>query len=139
MNQSDLSSYHELCAYTLSLRDEEFIHQHVVDAYAAQHADETTKPIGITFALVGLYLSVEKGFSGRAVQRAHMQLAREKRPWPAVTLPRDRGSITVVEVLAAPPGPRRAKAIQEWCASVWRAYSANRDSIAGLLRTLHIQ
>src|SRR5262247_2885212 len=71
-------AYNELCYYTLAHRDPSFIHQHVVDAFAAQNADEQTKPIKLTFALVGLYLHVEKRFSGRKVQRVHMDLARKK-------------------------------------------------------------
>jgi hypothetical protein len=35
-------------------RDPSFIHQYVVDAFAAQQADEQTKPMKLTFALVGL-------------------------------------------------------------------------------------
>lgn len=52
-------AYDELCAYTLTRGDPGFIHQHVVDAFTAQHADETTEPITLTFALVGLYPRVE--------------------------------------------------------------------------------
>ena len=47
--------------------DPAFIHQHVMDAWAVQTADELTKPIQLTFALVGLYLHVEMAFSGRQV------------------------------------------------------------------------
>lgn len=75
---SEQHAYHELQCYTLAHGDVEFIHQHVVDVWAAQHADETTKPIGLAFALVGLYLHVERGVSGRQVQRVHMALARRK-------------------------------------------------------------
>jgi len=64
-------AYDALCAYTLTRGDAAFIHQHVVDAFAAQSADEATKPITLTFALVGLYLHVERQFTGREVQRAH--------------------------------------------------------------------
>src|SRR5262249_34900967 len=64
--------YHELCYYTLAHGDPSFIHQHVVDAFAAQNSGEHDKPIRLTFALVGLYLHVERGLSGRQVQRAHM-------------------------------------------------------------------
>jgi hypothetical protein len=56
---ADLDAYHELCGYTLTHGDAAFIHQHVVDAFAAQHADAHSKPIGITFALAGLYLHLE--------------------------------------------------------------------------------
>ncbi|HXG53369.1 MAG TPA: DUF5946 family protein, partial [candidate division Zixibacteria bacterium] len=61
---SEQQSYEQLQCYTLGHGGLEFIHQHVVDAWAAQHADEQTKPIRLTFALVGLYLHVERGFSG---------------------------------------------------------------------------
>lgn len=47
---------HEFTCYTLAHRDPAFLHQHVVDAFAAQHADDSTKPITLVFALVGLYL-----------------------------------------------------------------------------------
>jgi hypothetical protein len=47
---SNQDTYNELCCYTLSHGDPSFIHQHVVDAYAAQTADDRSKPIGLTFA-----------------------------------------------------------------------------------------
>ena len=96
--------------------------------------DENTKPIAITFALVGLYLHVEQGFSGQQVQRAHMELAREKRTWPRFALPGDPGSMTVVDVVAAPAGAERNRAIHEWCASVWRAFAAEHAIVAELSR-----
>lgn len=123
-----------LSGYTLALKDATFIHQHVVDAYAAQRADERTKPIKITFALVGLYLMIEKGFSGKQVQLAHMRMGRRKRSWPAFPLPADRGSVTVVEVMQTPEGPPRNAAIQAWCRSVWSAYAGSREAVAALLR-----
>jgi hypothetical protein len=134
MSRDEIEAYNELCGYTLSLRDPTFIHQHVVDAFAAQHADEQTKPIGITFALVGLYLHLEKQFSGKEVQRAHMTLAKRKHLWPEFDLPHDRGSMTAVDVLAAPPGAERDRAIDAWCTSVWQAFHHNRDRVAVLLR-----
>jgi hypothetical protein len=100
-------AYDELQAYTLVHGGPAFIHQYVVDAWAAQHADERTKPIGLTFALVGLCLHVERGFSGRQVQRVHMALGRRKRTWPSFVLPRQRGAMTASEVMAAPAGPER--------------------------------
>src|SRR5205085_6003826 len=95
----DRDAYDELCAYTLTHGDPSFIHQHVVDAFAAQHADASSKPIGVTFALVGLYLQLEKHFSGREVQRVHMQLARRKRVWPAFVIPSRRGAMTAIDVM----------------------------------------
>jgi hypothetical protein len=110
-----------------------FILQHVVDAFGAQTATPDAKPIGVVFSLVGLYLHVEKKFSGRQVQQAHIELGRRKRTWPAVVLPKDRGAITAIDVLAAAAGDDRDTAIDEWCASVWTAFKDNRSLIIGLL------
>jgi hypothetical protein len=112
----------------------EFIHQHVVDAWTAQHADEKTKPIGLTFALVGLYLHVEKGFSGRQVQQVHMKLGQCKRTWPSFPLAHERGSVTTSQVMAAQAGPKRDQAIDSWCASVWGAFSDSHRAVAELLQ-----
>jgi hypothetical protein len=131
---SEQDAYHELCAYTLLHGDPSFIHQHVVDAFAAQHATDETKPMGLTFALVGLFLHVEHKFSGKQVQRVHMQLARQKRSWPAFALPRERGAMSAVDVMAFPPGPERDRAIDAWCASVWEAFRDSHGIIAQLLR-----
>jgi len=126
--------YDELALYTLAHRSPAFIHQHIVDAFAAQTASERTKPIALTFALVGLYLHVELGVTGKNVQRAHMRMGRFKKQWPAFVLPEERGSITVADVRNAPPGPERDRAIDDWCASVWRAYAASRQQIIDLVR-----
>jgi hypothetical protein len=132
---SNEEAYNELCCYTLVHGDPSFLHQHVVDAFAAQTADENTKAITLTFALVGLYLRVEKQFSGKQVQRVHTALARRKQTWPAFAPPTDRGVMTVADVLAAPAGPQRDQAIDDWCRSVWQAFRESRETIADLLRT----
>jgi hypothetical protein len=126
--------YNELAYYTLSHPDSSFLHQHVVDAYAAQCANENTKTIQIVFALVGLYLYLEKGFSGRKVQKAHMQLAKRRRNWERPTLPASRGAIGIVDVLAAAPGEPRDLLIGDWCLSVWNAWRAERDQIVSLVQ-----
>jgi hypothetical protein len=135
------AAYDELYVYTMGRP--RFILQHVVDAFAAQTADANSKPIGVVFALVGLYLHVEQQYDGRHVQRVHMQLGQRKRQWPAVNLPADRGNITVVDVLAAAEGDERDQAIDDWCRSVWAAFSANsvnqganRQMVIDLLATI---
>jgi Family of unknown function (DUF5946) len=130
---ANTAAYHELCCYTLSHGHPAFIHQHVVDAFAAQDAREGDKPIRLTFALVGLFLHVERGFTGRQAQLAHMQLARKKRPWPALRVPDDRGAITAASVVAAEPGDERDEKIHAWSACVWQAFSGNRATIEQLL------
>ena len=116
---SEQDAYHELSAYTLTHGDVAFIHQQVVDAHAAQRADASTKRITLSFALAGLYLHVEKQWSGRQVQLAHTKMARRKREWPVFQLPPNRGSMTAAHVVSHPPGADRDKAIGDWCASVW--------------------
>jgi hypothetical protein len=131
---SEQRAYDELQYYTLGHGGPQFIHQHVADAWAAQHADEQTRPIGLTFALVGLYLHVEKEFSGRQVQQVHMKLGRCKRTWPSFPLPCERGFVTAVHVMAAQEGTARDKAIDSWCASVWEAFSDSHRAVAELLK-----
>jgi len=130
---AEREAYDELCAYTLTHGDVTFIHQHVVDAWAAQHATPEGKPIGVTFALAGLYLHLERQLTGRQVQLAHMKMARQKRTWPALKLPEDRGTITAIDVMRAPEGEERDKAIDAWADSVWRAFSMNRPTLVALL------
>jgi hypothetical protein len=128
--------YHELMLYTFAHPDPAFLHQNVVDAYTAQHADAATKPIAVTFALIGLYLCLERGFTGRQAQRAHMTMARHRRHWLTLPLPDDRGDVTVADVLAASPGPARDASIRRWCESVWQAWSAAHPAIAELARAV---
>ena len=131
---SEEDAYHEVSAYTLTRGDREFIHQHVVDAWAAQHAREDSKPIGVFFALAGLYLHVEQGFTGREVQQAHMKLAERPETWPVFSLPASRGSITSRDVAAAPEGDARDARIHAWAESVWKAYAGSRDRVVEVLR-----
>lgn len=127
VKQDDL--YNQLAFYTLSHPDPSFIHQLVVDAYGAQHADESIKPIALVFSLIGLYLHLEKGYTGKQVQRAHMQLAKWPNTWPKLPLASRRGNVQIEHVLAAPPGPARDAVIEQWCASVWESWSESRPAI----------
>jgi len=63
---AEQQAYNQLQCYTLEHGGPEFIHQHVVDAWAAQYADENSKPIVLPFTLAGLYLHLEKGVHGTA-------------------------------------------------------------------------
>lgn len=117
----DNKDFNELSFYTLSHSDDDyFIHQLIVDAFTAQTANENTKKISIVFALVGLYLLAEKGFTGREIQKAHMRLANYKEFLPEVTLPLNKGEIMITDVLNAQSN--RDKLIKQWCLSVWEAY-----------------
>ena len=134
LGKSEKDAFYELSCYTTARADPQFIHQYVVDAFAAQYACETTKSITITFALVGLYLHIEKDFTGKEVQRAHIQLAKHKRSWPKFKLPEYRGNITIYDVIAAPEGSKRDEVINKWCASVWDAYKENHYRVVSLVK-----
>lgn len=54
--QSEQEAYNELSYCTLSHGGPSFIHQYIVDAYAAQHADEKSKPITVAFDICFLTL-----------------------------------------------------------------------------------
>ena len=69
VKKSEQEAFYELCYYTITHPEPNFIHKYVVDAFAAQTADKKTKPITITFALVGLYLHLKKNFTGKEVQQ----------------------------------------------------------------------
>lgn len=129
--------YHELAFYTLNHPDPSFIHQYVIDAYTAQNADERSKPVSVIFALAGLYLQLEKNFTGKQVQQFHMKMAENKRAWPGIKLPGDRGSCTVADVLAAAPGPERDREIRVWCESVWESFKENRSVIIALVEEMN--
>jgi len=67
-----------------------------------------------------------------------MQLARRKRTWPTFALPPNRGATTALDVMAAPAGPERDRAIHEWCVTVWEAFAANRQAVVDLLKQYDI-
>ena len=133
------AAYHELSAYTMTHGDVRFIHQHVVDAWGAQSARPDGKPIRLIFSLAGLYLHLEKGLTGRQVQLAHIKMGRRRRAWPQLELPSQRGDLTAIDVMQSPAGPDRERAIDEWCASVWAAFSHHREAIITLLDELGVR
>jgi hypothetical protein len=127
------SLYGELTAYTVTRGDPTFIHQHLVDAYAAQHAGGPSKPISVAFGLIGLYLACEKGYTGRQVQHMHMLLANRSKAWPTFTRPQRTGALTVRDVFHAQAGDERDATLMRWAASVWEAWRAEHERVKALL------
>lgn len=132
-SETELELWNELAFYTLAHRDGRFIHQHAVDAFAVQNASDNTKPIAVAFGLIGLYLHLERGYTGREVQRAHMKLANRRKRWPRFVLPDARGEIRVGDVVAAAPGPERDAAIDRWCKAVWQACAPIHQQVRELI------
>jgi hypothetical protein len=119
------NEYNELAYYTLGLQDECFIHQYIVDAFTLQTADIKTKPMRIIFSLVGLYLYIEKNYSGREVQNFHTLMSKAKMEWPICNLHNNKGDVNVSHVLKKSSDNEKYNMIEEWCKSVWQAYSEN--------------
>ncbi|MEE9361155.1 MAG: DUF5946 family protein [Cellulophaga sp.] len=125
---TDTKLFEELSFYTLSHSDSDFfIHQLIVDAYTAQTANENTKKISLVFSLVGLYLLIEKNYTGKEIQRAHTLLSNYKEFLPEVKLPNDRGNITISEVLESELN--HDEMIKKWCSSVWKEYEFSKEEI----------
>ena len=119
----------ELSGYTLAHGDRRFIHQHLVDAYGAQHVRQSKSTIGAAFTLTGLYLALERGFTGRQVQLMHVRMAKHSKTWPPFTPPAQAGLITVADVLAVQPGEERDEMLMRWCASVWDAWAPEQQRV----------
>ncbi|MGB7789141.1 DUF5946 family protein [Methanoregula sp.] len=116
-------AFSDLFCYTVAKGDAAFIHQHAVDAYEAQHAGGNSRPITAVFGLIGLYLALEKGYSGREVQRAHMRIAKLRRDWPRLEPPVRPAALTVMDVLNVSTGPERDAMILQWVAAVWESWA----------------
>lgn len=76
-------------------------HQTCVDAYGAQHTGSGTPAITTAFALNGLYLVLERGFTGYQGRKAHGYLASTVHSWPRFTPPDSVGATTVFDVALA--------------------------------------
>jgi len=125
--------YFKLTVFTLSLRDTDFIHQVVVDAYTAQHSGPKMKPITTTFALIGLYLAFERGYTGREVQLAHMALGKKHREWPRFNAPPEKASLTVWDVHQGSKEENYVENIRTWGKSVWDMWQAEHARIGRLV------
>jgi hypothetical protein len=101
--------FSDLSCYTLSKQDAEFIYQCAVDTYEAQHAGGTSRNITVAFGLIGLYLALEKGYTGKQVQEAHKRIARLRKDWPRLEPPARPAAITVLDVLRVPDGPEKMR------------------------------
>ena len=113
-------------------------HQMTVDAYHAQHVAATSPPIAPAFALIGLYLALERGLDGLRVRDAHGFLARTRRDWPRFEPPMHDWPVTVRDVATADGPVAHLEQVRRWGASAWEGWLADqqrvRDLADGLLR-----
>lgn len=122
-----LKEYSDLMCYTVAKQDPGFIHQHAVDAYAAQHAGGPTRNITVAFGLIGLYLALEKGYTGRQVQLAHMRIAKMRKDWPRLEPPGKPAFLTVMDVLQECTDDEKDAMIRKWMAAVWESWGDRHE------------
>jgi hypothetical protein len=115
--------FSDLSCYTVAKQDPSFIHQHAVDAYEAQHAGGKTRNITVVFGLIGLYLALEKGYTGKQVQQAHLQIARVRKNWPRLEPPTRPAFLTVLDVQKIPDSPEKDAMIRRWMSAVWENWA----------------
>jgi hypothetical protein len=116
----------ELTAFFMMNPDLTFRAQHAVDAYGAQHSGGVTKNVTIAYSLIGLYLALERGQSGRQVQQAHMELAKKSIQWPSLALPARSYSLTIADVLNADETTRN-DILMKWAQCVWDAWKEHHE------------
>jgi len=107
-------------------------HQVCVDAYGAQHAGPDSKPIGVAFALNGLYLVFERGFTGIQAREAHGYLANTVDSWPRFDPPAAVGDITVFDVAMAGSADEHIAWVRRWGRSAWDAWRHVHAQVAEL-------
>ena len=118
-----LQVFSDLQCYTVTKQDPAFIHQHVVDAYEAQHAGGATRNITVAFGLIGLYLALEKGYTGRQVQMAHLSIAKTRKDWTRPGPPDQPAFLTVMDVLRAGTDAEKDAIIRRWMNAVWERWA----------------
>lgn len=128
--------YIELSLYTMSKQDLNFMHQHAVDTYSAQHAGAGMKDITIVFSLIGLYYAIEHGYTGKQVQRVHMLLSKQKHKWPSIQSPNKPYTLTVHDVLKEESGEKRDAMLQKWMQDVWQGWAHQHNWIRDISKKL---
>jgi hypothetical protein len=103
-------------------------HQTCVDAYGAQHTGAMTPAITTAFALIGLYLVLERGLAGYQVREAHSYLAQRGLSWPRYDRPPAAGKVTIVDVHGAATAAH-GELVLRWGSSVWTAWEHTHEAI----------
>lgn len=126
-------TYGRLTVYSIAHKSPDFLHQHVVDTYGAQHVSDEAPALLPAFALIGLHLWLDRGYTGKQVKETHARLARTKRDWPRFETPHREWTMTMLDPLEAPEGPERDAVIEAWARSVWAVWEPRHADIAALV------
>jgi hypothetical protein len=126
--------YGEVIGYELAhVAELGLFHQLMVDTYAAQHAGGRASALNVAFAVIGLYLALEMGWSGDRVRDAHRFLANRFRTWPSLEPPPDGAGLTVIDVAMAGSAQEHGERIEAWALSVWRRWQPLHGAVAELI------
>jgi hypothetical protein len=102
-----------------------------VDAYAAQHpgvdVPQARNSVGIH--LSRLHLILECGWPIERANDAMLVITGKKMPFPWLTPPANRGSLSVKHVLAAAGQQEHLKAVEQWARSVWQAWAEHHATV----------
>ncbi len=109
-------------------------HQLLVDTYAAQHAGDQTAAITTAFALIGLDLALDHGWTGIEVRDAHQLLAGRYRDWPRFRAPRARAEKTVQDLALAATPREYVEVLDRWARAVWRSWRDMQPHVVELAR-----
>lgn len=127
--------YGEVLAREYSNRDFMKFHRWTVDAYAAQHPGkpEPRTIQSINVHLLALFLLVEKQSEPTFVTAAMGKfIEREKQRFKWLAPPRQRGNVTVVDILSANTVEAHGTAVKKWAADVWNAWGEHHPTIRNL-------
>lgn len=123
-------------------------HQLTADTYTAQHAGGPTPLLRVGYALTGLWLSIEHGFSGEDVRSIHRRMGRPTAAWPIFDPPRPpQRWLTGIDVADAGVRQRsergHAKAVAAWAESVWETWLREQpgtdDAVERLLSAVFLE
>jgi hypothetical protein len=105
-------------------------HMLSVDVYMAQHPGVPGRQSSqsVWVHLVGLCLSLELGYEGRASAHAKARVAVPDAEFPWLEPPKSLGEVTVFDVLAA-PADETDIAVRRWAEAVWRAWERHQPVI----------
>jgi hypothetical protein len=108
-------------------------HQLLVDTYAAQHAGDRSPAIATAFALIGLCLTLDHGWSGIDVRDIHQQLASRYRDWPSFSRPPGQVDTTIQDLALAGSPADYAAILQRWAGAVWAWWREEHRRVEALL------
>ena len=98
--------------YQLVLENEytqDFDHQYLVDIFCCETYAPETKPISIAFALVGLYLFLEKDFSWKLIQNFHKHLSKQNIILPQISIHIKNPEFLIEDMIKLPINERKQK------------------------------